>query len=93
VVAVVGFIIWMWLDMRAVENSARACEPLISTLAKLRDDAGHYPPVDSKSLSTTLVKHCHYQPMRDGYVLVLTGSDFNLQAYEYDSRTQSWQWD
>jgi hypothetical protein len=83
--------VWSWRQIKSVEASARECEPLIETLARLRADLGAYPPPDSASLPAKLAADCHYQLSTDGYVL--TAGDFGLQWYEYDSAADEWRWD
>jgi len=85
--------ILVWRETRLVESAARECAALIEALAALKTEGGGYPSPDSGALPANLVKRCNYQPVGEGYVLVLGGSTLNLQAYEYDSRTRQWQWD
>lgn len=93
VAAVAGFVFWLMLDMRAVERVARDCQPLVEALATVRGKVGRYPPASSALLPMELTQLCHYQDRDDGYSLVLTGSDFNLQEYVYDSSVGHWYWD
>ena len=90
---IAGVAVWRWRETESVESSARECEPLIEALSKLKTELGSYPVPTSTALPAHLVARCQYQPIGDGYVLVLSGSKFNLQAYEYNSTTQTWQWD
>src|SRR5512145_2864310 len=67
--AVAGFILWLLLDMRAVERVARDCQPLVEALAKVKSDAGLYPSSSSELLPMHLTQLCHYQNHGDTYVL------------------------
>lgn len=93
VAVVAGFVFWLMLDMRAVERVARDCQPLVEVLATVRGKVGRYPPASSVLLPMELTQLCHYQDRDDGYSLVLTGSDFNMQTYVYDSSAGRWYWD
>jgi hypothetical protein len=90
---VAGIAVWWWRETASVESAAQECALLITALERVKGELGRYPEPESTSLPQSLVARCNYQPVGDHYLLVVGGSNFNLQAYEYDSSTQRWQWD